>query len=203
MRKLFSAFIIFGLIGFNFDVPEIPTVDVNEIIDQVNENIPESSFGTYTDSAYTDKRTNFSSGQTIYFLSEAQIDENASRSLILQDVNQNKVSDISVTISERGYIAQFSAPTKEGVYYLHFEVIGEGLSIVNETNISVGGNGGVVEGESTVVSNVTTEVISDVNNVEFSENSKKMPKNRIYLYDFLGTWLGKIIELIINNLNEA
>jgi len=203
MRKLFSAFIIFGLIGFNFDVPEIPTVDVNEIIDQVNENIPESSFGTYTDSAYTDKRTNFSSGQTIYFLSEAQIDENASRSLILQDVNQNKVSDISVTISERGYIAQFSAPTKEGVYYLHFEVIGEGLSIVNETNISVGGNGGVVEGESTVVSNVTTEVISGSEDGEIVENYEKMPKNRIYLYDFLGTWLGKIIELIINNLNEA
>jgi len=202
LRKIFSAFLVFGVVGFNINIPDIPKIDVEERIREVRERMPESSFGTYSDPSYTNRQTGFSSGQTIYFFAEAKVVGSAARSLVLQDANKNKVMDIPVIISEKGYAAQFFAPEKAGMYYLHFEVIGEGLSIVFETNINVG-SGGEVVGESVVVSDVATQVISTEGEVLHEENEQIMPNNRLNVFQIVGWWIGRLKELIINYLTEG
>ena len=103
-NNLFSALIIFGLLGFTIDIPEIPQVDVQEIIDKAERDVPKSSAGTYLDSSYTNRQTSFSPGQTIYFFMEADVYENATRSLILKNDSKDKVKDIASTISSNGCI---------------------------------------------------------------------------------------------------
>jgi len=203
IKNIFSTFLFFGFVGFNFNIPTIPEINVDERIEEVRERMPESSFGAYTDSSYTNKQTGFSSGQTIYVLAKARIDESASRSLVLWDENKNIIKDIPVSIVESGYVAQFNAPTKQGMYYLHFEVKGEGLSIVFETNINIGGSSGEVVGESTVVSNVTSEVISTEGEVLHNENEQIMPNNRLNSLQIVGWWVSRLKELIINILTKA
>ena len=89
------------------------------------------------------------------------------------------------------------------MYYLHFEVKGEGLSIVFQTNISVGDNGGGVKNESTVVSNINNQVISDEEATVEGVNVEKVPNNRLNLLQIVGWWADKFKELIINILTEA
>lgn len=161
MRKiLLSA--VFLSVPFNFiDVPKIPG-DIPEIpdIDYIRREIPksDSSFATFSDSGYSEIEINFNPNQTVYIKVNIDSNYDVVAELTLLDASKKEIFRTSMNRNGNVYTSQLNAPSTPGVYYVHVEIKGNGLSFIGERNINVGDTSGqavvevdienVVKGES-------------------------------------------------------
>lgn len=151
MKRIF--FVIFVFVALSLAVEkgsvlavEFPLRDFGKkMAETIETNIKdENSFGTYSDSDFKTATNDFSSGQKVYVRLELKGSGEGRKIIRLLDGGKNEID--KVTPSQEGgnpyiYIAVFTAPAKEGVYYLDAKVEdGKGFSFAGQKNINVGKN---------------------------------------------------------------
>lgn len=116
---------------------------------------------------FSSEDVNFSAGETVYVRVENGSSQDASAVLSLLDAGKKTILRLSMT-KNGGYKASFKAPNAGGVYYVHIEIKGEGLSFSGEKNINVGGG----SSESFVTSQAESKV-EEVNKGKMQEEVQK------------------------------
>ncbi len=123
------------------------------------ESLPKGGLEIASDSAFSNKTTNFSPSQTIYVRATADNSGSESHVLNLRDSNYNLITSYQLAISGNQFTVSFSAPSNSGTYSLDAN-IKSGSSVVNLVQtITVGGSGG--NGSANVKVNVNTNANSN------------------------------------------
>lgn len=91
----------------------------------------------FSDPAYSQPNHNFSAGETIYVKVVAG---NGEKQKVLRLLNDGKQEITRYIFNQSGnvYTINFSAPEKEGIYYIDVRIEGEGSSFASQQNINIG-----------------------------------------------------------------
>lgn len=125
---------MFFIVPFTIELPQIPTVEIQENIQKVSQAV---DFATYSDATYSQKEVNFSCGQMVYVRYQLSTDKTGKALVTVLDANKKQIHSFEPNYNGGIYSGSFVAPGSFGTYYVHLEITGEGLAVSMERNINV------------------------------------------------------------------
>lgn len=132
---MIGALLLFSSLNFSNLTPKI---DVAQIVDSVNANVP---MDIATDSAFSRKTQNFNSGQTIYVRITTDNEGSSKHNLNVHDSNYNILSTYQLNRSGNQFSVNFPAPQSAGTYSLEVNIVSGGSVLNLVKTITVGGGG--------------------------------------------------------------
>lgn len=144
------------LYSVTVNIPKVDLPDIGGIVKKAStiteerkKEIADRNRGlaTFKDPNFSISTNNFQKGETIYVKIEGQGGGDIKKKARLLDANKNLLSEKN--LEQRGnepkiFTAVFSAPEKEGVYYIDVEIKGtDGFSFSSQNNINIGSNNSV------------------------------------------------------------
>lgn len=143
MKRLIVAAALLMAPPLVLEIPEVPEIALEEVIQE-----QAGGLFFYSDEGFEKEEANFAPGQRVYLKIKTDAPDKAEAEITLLDENKAKLKTISVERRGQDFVGKFSAPPRQGVYYVHVEIKGEGFSFSAEQNINVSGNTSAVFGKS-------------------------------------------------------
>ncbi len=200
---LTAFFLFFTGLPFNFAVderlPKVPEVEV------IEDKVSKSLFIVSRNSDFSSQDVNFSPNEKVFVKVSQNSDIPANATLTLLDQDKKTLFTLSMTQDKNEFKASFEAPNNQGVYYVHIEIRGEGLSFSGEKNINVQGDSSdnsntqnVKSEASSFVSTSEKDLGQSANTVvpEFAENPEPPEKN-IFLsfFERFFAWIRNLFSI--------
>jgi hypothetical protein len=184
VKKILLGIVLMGTPFFPVNMPE----KIDAIRERIESKV-RATFGIYKDEAFSQEEVNFSPGQKV-FVKVSGVGEGTEATITLQDENKTKIFELNMDRNGADYTGRLNVGEKEGIYYIHIEITGEGVSFVGERNINVGGASGQT------VSNASVEAvsISDTSSNGLHQNTI-VTASAMGFIGWLKNWIYRILGL--------